>query len=129
MEMKRNRTDIGESEAWVHSAEPIISKIDNWGRRAIPVKKIIRHAAAAASTVTMGSDQKSISTRSRITVGSRRYPTKVGTGLANLPEETEKGPQPLTDVSIREIPEEEEILRSRKEVELKRRRDEVEIQK
>ena len=39
MEMKHNRMDIGETEPWAEEKEPLIAKIDAWGRSSIPVRK------------------------------------------------------------------------------------------
>jgi hypothetical protein len=66
--------------------------------------------------------------RSRLTTTSRRPAAKTSSNLAELVEEKEFQPQPL-DEQQREISEEEETLRSRKEIELKRKREEGEVQK
>jgi len=55
MEMKHNRMDVGELDPWEEEKEPIIAKIDNWGRSSIPVRKKVVYKVPEAA-VALASD-------------------------------------------------------------------------
>ena len=67
MEMKHNRMDIGETAPWKEEVEPVIAKIDNWGRSSIPVRKVIRHKVPEAVTIVEPDARSNVSRRSRLT--------------------------------------------------------------
>ena len=124
MEMKHNRMDIGETAPWKEEVEPVIAKIDNWGRSSIPVRKVIRHKVPEAVTIVEPDARSNVSRRSRLTTltkqnSMRRTDTQ---GVEIIDEAQEAQPQPL-QADEEEVPEEVEQLRGKKDYELKRKKE------
>ena len=133
MEMKHGRMDVGELEDWEEEKEPKIAQIDTWGRSSIPVRKKIVYKVPEEAA-TLASDARSrVSRSSRVssTMLGKSMIKKAAEGVDGIAEENEGGPQPL-QWDKAEVPEEEELLREKKEAEFRRIREQeanVKLQK
>ena len=123
MEMKHNRMDIGEEEPWKEDFEPIIAKIDNWGRSSIPVRRVIRHKAPETITQVDVDARSAVSRRSRLTTLTKGSSMRRGDASAfeQIEETEENQPQPM-QTEEEDVPEEVEQLRDKKDFELKRKK-------
>ena len=122
------RHDMREVPDWSEDPEPLASSIDTWARNAIPVKKKIKMPQTEQSSVILPPDAKSSMSYSSRRSGLGRI-VKQSRSLRNqkdnIPIEEGVIPMPIPE-DKNDVSEEEEMLRSRKERELKRKKEEVE---
>jgi Domain of unknown function (DUF4639) len=121
------RYDIGEVKVWEEDIEPSACSIDTWARNAIPVKKKIKMPQSEQTNFTPVPDAKSVASYSsrrsnmnRIGKTSKSRNMKE-TGAIEETAIPVPIPQPKIDPN-----DQEEILRAKKEKEIKRKKEEAE---
>ncbi|OMJ75849.1 hypothetical protein SteCoe_24909 [Stentor coeruleus] len=125
---KKQKIIENEKDRWVEDIEPIPCSIDTWARNAIPVKKKIRVPKSENIKNIAQPDTKSMKSfsprRTRISKAQKTNKSMKNI-IENHPINEGQTPIPILE-DIKEINEEVEFLRSRKEQEMQKRKEDQE---
>lgn len=125
---KKQQIIQNEKDQWIEDIEPIPCSIDTWARNAIPVKKKVRIPKPENSTNIAQPDTKSMKSFSsrRTGIPKAQKANKSSKNIIENPPINEvQTPIPIFE-DLKEINEEVEILRCKKEQEMQKRKQDQE---